>query len=802
MDLRLQRRDVGEIAPRAAAATAGSRPEDVLRQRRHGSRVRGGRRRPARRWSAPRGGARRAAARRAAATPSPAASRGSASSPIDCAVGRASARHRARAELRRRAPDRRRSRCRRRTSRRRPTACARRTSAGCEHRGRRHFPPCVTAARIGGDVDLAHPRVEAGQHAVPAVRAEHLLRERRERGNRHDRQIRAEREPLRHAAADADAGERAGARAERDAVEAARATSPPRRAPRATIGSTRSECACPACSSRRCQRVAVADGDAAPFGRRVERKDSHRAEFYSTGDARRSGRAVAAVTIAMTASPCSAMSAPAHRPASAVTPPPTIVTIGSLDQEGRGIARVDGKAVFVEGALPGEARDDHDAEAQADLRNRARRCDRSSPTRRASQPRCPHFGVCGGCSLQHFDAAAQVAAKQRALEDALVAPRPRAAGADAAADPRAGVGIPAPRAAVGAPRREEGRRAGRLPRAEVELRRRHDLVRRAAAQDLRPAAGAARAGRRADGARPAAADRARGGRRRGRGARAGAAHPRAARRRRTRPRSRAFADAHGVQFYLQPGGPATVAPLHPAQPTLAYVLPEFDLALPVLADRVHAGQPGDQPRAGAARAGAARPAPGRAHRRLLLRDRQLHAADRAPRRARRRRRGQRRARAARRATTPPRNGLAARATFRVANLFAATPESLEALGPLDKVLVDPPREGAIALVKALPGDGAPRRIVYVSCSPATLARDAAVLVHDHGYALAAAGVVNMFPHTAHVESIALFDALQRRSARRTQKNRGDSASPRCRCVLPCSRVSRAARRTPAAGSAG
>jgi 23S rRNA (uracil1939-C5)-methyltransferase len=102
------------------------------------------------------------------------------------------------------------------------------------------------------------------------------------------------------------------------------------------------------------------------------------------------------------------------------------------------------------------------------------------------------------------------------------------------------------------------------------------------------------------------------------------------------------------------------------------------------------------------------------------------------------------------------NGLAANATFQVANLFAATPESLEVLGPLDKILVDPPREGAIALVKALPGDGAPRRIVYVSCNPATLARDASVLVHDHGYDLAAAGVINMFPHTSHVESIALF----------------------------------------------
>jgi 23S rRNA (uracil1939-C5)-methyltransferase len=82
-----------------------------------------------------------------------------------------------------------------------------------------------------------------------------------------------------------------------------------------------------------------------------------------------------------------------------------------------------------------------------------------------------------------------------------------------------------------------------------------------------------------------------------------------------------------------------------------------------------------------------------------------------------------------------------------------------ALGPFDKVLIDPPREGAMELAKALgaQGTGAPRRIVYVSCAPATLARDAGLLVHEFGYTLAAAGVVNMFPHTSHVESIALFE---------------------------------------------
>ena len=107
-----------------------------------------------------------------------------------------------------------------------------------------------------------------------------------------------------------------------------------------------------------------------------------------------------------------------------------------------------------------------------------------------------------------------------------------------------------------------------------------------------------------------------------------------------------------------------------------------------------------------------------------------------------------------------RNGLGGKATFVCANLFTVTAASLEPLGDLDRAVVDPPREGAIELVKALPhhdDERALKRIVYVSCSPATLARDAGVLVNERGYRLAAAGVVNMFPHTAHVESMAVFE---------------------------------------------
>ena len=436
-----------------------------------------------------------------------------------------------------------------------------------------------------------------------------------------------------------------------------------------------------------------------------------------------------------------------------VAPAPVVAKIASLDQEGRGIARIDGKAVFVEGALPGEVvaittqkrKPTFDlARADAVLKANAARV----------EPRCPHFGVCGGCSQQHFDAAAQVAAKQRTLEDALwrlgrVRPAllmPPIHGPSWEYRHRARLSaryvVKKGGMLIGFHERKSSYVAD-MTSCSVLPRRISDLL-----PKLRALIGGLTVRDRLPQIELAVGDGEK------------AAHvlvlrildPLA-------PEDEsallAFADAHGVQFFLQPGGPGTAAPLRPNEPALAYALPEFDLEFPFSPTEFTQVNPAINrvlvrraiglidPRPGeriadffcgignftlplARRCGTAVGIEGSAS--LVDRATQIAGF----------------------------NGLAGKATFQVANLFAATPESFEALGPLDKILVDPPREGAIALVKALPGDGAPERIVYVSCNPATLARDASVLVHDHGYDLAAAGVVNMFPHTSHVESIALF----------------------------------------------
>lgn len=108
------------------------------------------------------------------------------------------------------------------------------------------------------------------------------------------------------------------------------------------------------------------------------------------------------------------------------------------------------------------------------------------------------------------------------------------------------------------------------------------------------------------------------------------------------------------------------------------------------------------------------------------------------------------------------NGLAEKTTFRARNLFTWSEQDWEELwqtmGGIDRVLIDPPREGALALARVLAAtEKRPARVVYVSCNPATLARDCAILQHEGGWHIRAAGIMNMFPHTGHVESIAVLE---------------------------------------------
>jgi len=431
------------------------------------------------------------------------------------------------------------------------------------------------------------------------------------------------------------------------------------------------------------------------------------------------------------------------------------VLITALDQEGRGIARIDGKAVFVEGALAGElvTIETYRKRPTYELA-RATGILRASPSRVA--PLCPHFGVCGGCSLQHLEAAAQVAAKQRVLEDALwhigrvragelLTPihgpawgyRQRARLSVRDVPKKGGV-------LVGFHERKSSfitdmRSCPVLPPhissllpslreliGSLSLRDRLPQIELAIGDDADDGTGNEVLVLRNLAALTADDERA----------------------------LADFADRHGVRLYLQPQGPATVQAFHPPARTLGYALADFAVRIEF--------QPTDFTQVNVAmnrmlvrRAiGLLEPTEGDVVADFFcgLGNFSLPIARRGAQvvgvegSAPLVRRAQANAQA---------NGLADRARFVVADLFEATPASLEALGAIDKALLDPPREGAIALVKALPVARL-SRVVYVSCNPATLARDSSVLVHERGFALRKAGIVNLFPHTAHVESVALF----------------------------------------------
>ena len=429
-----------------------------------------------------------------------------------------------------------------------------------------------------------------------------------------------------------------------------------------------------------------------------------------------------------------------------------LATIESLDHEGRGVAHVDGKAIFIEGSLPGEV-------VEYASHRRKPKYEEAHPLRvlRASsqrvEPPCPHFGTCGGCSMQHLNLAGQTAAKQRVLEDALwhigkLKPEqlfPPIAGTAWGYRLRARLSV-----------RYVANKGGAL----VGFREKHSsyvavmdscavlpphvsalipvlktLVEGMSQPDRMPqievAVGGARTVLLLRHLEPLTSD--------------------------DLDRLRQFADVHGIIWYLQSKGPETVTLFHPADAALlGYDLPDFGLELlfhPTEFTQVNNGVNRMLVRRAMA---LLRPQAGERIAdlfcglgnftlpiaRLGARVLGVEGSAALIKRAR---------------DNAAHNGLAALCEFAVANLFEATEESVAALGTLDKLLIDPPREGAIALVNALPVEGGPRCIVYVSCSPATLARDAAVLVHEKGYRLRGAGIANMFPHTSHLESIALFE---------------------------------------------
>jgi 23S rRNA (uracil1939-C5)-methyltransferase len=441
-----------------------------------------------------------------------------------------------------------------------------------------------------------------------------------------------------------------------------------------------------------------------------------------------------------------------------------IVRVESVDLDGRGIARSDGKVVFIPGALPGER-------VRAEIVGRKPKFDRArllevleeSPLR--VRPACPHFGLhtgaCGGCTMQHVVPRAQVAIKQRVLEDALwhlarlrpqrmLRPvegsawgyrhRARLAVRDV---PRKGgvlVGFHERASSYVADMREchvLPVHASRLLLPLRELVGRLSIRRRLPQIEL--AVGQAGGGERIvlvlRVLQPLTPE--------------------------DRTALAAFARDHDVAIWLQPGGPDSAAPMDAAQDvTLALALPEFGITLPfsptdftqvnhrlneVLvrsAVRLLDPQPGERIvdlfcglgnfTLALARRGAV----------VLGIDGSSELL--------------RRAAAAARAL-----GLAARSRFIERNLFELTAsdwaELSSRLGGVDRVLIDPPREGALAVARTLVATKtAPRRLLYVSCNPATLARDCAVLAHEGGWTLCAAGVLNMFPHTSHVESIAVL----------------------------------------------
>ena len=457
--------------------------------------------------------------------------------------------------------------------------------------------------------------------------------------------------------------------------------------------------------------------------------------------------------------------------------------VQSLDLDAQGVARKpDGKVIFIDGALPFEL-------VTANTHRKKNNWEQASLTaihRESSQrvrPGCPHFGLhagaCGGCKMQHLHMGAQVAVKQRVLEDNLwhlgkvkaqTMLRP-IEGPSWGYRYRARLSvrhvIKKGQVLIGFHERKSRYVADMQqcpvlpPHVDAMLMPLRALIAGMDARDTCPqielACGDSVTALVLRHLEPLSAG--------------------------DLARLRAFAAEHNVQWWLQPKGPDTVKLLDEGGEQLSYALPDFGITMPfkptdftqvnphinrVLVSRALRlldVQPHERvidwfcglgnftlPLATQAREVLGI----EGSEALVARSRENYVLNQA--------------------VANDYKALAA-TEFVARNLFEMTPEMLVADGAADKWLVDPPREGAFALAKALAdieqarigAEGAgplpagaegwtpPKRIVYVSCNPATLARDAGLLVHLAGYQCTAAGMVNMFPHTAHVESMAVFE---------------------------------------------
>lgn len=467
---------------------------------------------------------------------------------------------------------------------------------------------------------------------------------------------------------------------------------------------------------------------------------------------------------------------------------PDILTVESLDMEAQGIAhRADGKVVFIEGALPSERVTANVYRKKSSFEKAVVMAIHRESSQRV-RPACPHFGLhtgaCGGCKMQHLHVGAQVAVKQRVLEDNLW--HIGKVKADNLLRPIEG---PAweyryrARLSVRYVRKKNAVLVGFHERKSsyvADMTQCHVVPRHVS--DMLVPLRELIAGMDAKETLPqielACGDTVT-----------------AMVLRHMEPlssgdlaRLRAFAAQHpGLQWWLQPGGLESVELLDEGAPELSYDLPEFGITMPFKpTDFTQVNPHINQVLVSRAlRLLAVQP-----HERVIdwfcglgnftlplaTRAREVLGIEGSEALVARSRQNFKK----NRAESSVRRALSA-TEFVARNLFEMTPAMLVQDGAADKWLVDPPREGAFELFKSLAAlhqqmvtgvpcdDGEqqqslvlgdwtpPQRIVYVSCNPATLARDAGVLVESGAYRCTLAGVVNMFPHTAHVESIAVFE---------------------------------------------